>query len=151
MKGISPLIAAVLLIAFTVAVGGIVSIFFTGFTKQTTGGVSSQGQNLVTCSASNPVVDKVYYPLTAGAYVNITVSNSGSYNITNMTTSISLPNGTTITRQTGHLDPLQSNSSSFGGFTTGIQPLEVKVGGFCQDTQPVSGSCLTGQSCMTGA
>lgn len=33
-KGISPLIAAVILIAFVIAVAGIASTFFTGFTKE---------------------------------------------------------------------------------------------------------------------
>jgi len=45
MKGISPLIAAVLLIAFTVAVGGIIAVWVTSFTKTTTTnvGVSTRG------------------------------------------------------------------------------------------------------------
>lgn len=153
MKGISPLIAAVLLIAFTVAVGGIVSVFFTGFTKQTTSGVSSQGQNLVTCAGSNPAVDKVYYPITS-SYSNITVtySNPGTYNITNVTIYVALPNGTTISLGNQmYLNGLASNSSVLGnGTTVGTQPTEVKVAGFCQATQPVSGSCTSGQTCMVG-
>lgn len=153
MKGISPLIATVLLIAFTVAIGGIVSIFFTSFTKQTTGGVSSQGQNLVVCANSNPTIDKVYYALNSGNTINATFSNPGSYNVTNITIYASMPNGSTFSYGNAlmYLNPLATNSALIvNGSITGQQPLEVKVSGFCQGNQPVQGSCTSGQSCMVG-
>jgi len=153
MKGISALIATVLLLAFTIAVAGIISIFFTGFTKQTTGAVSGQGQNLIACSSSNPVIDKVYYPLSAsGSSVNVTYSNPGLYNVTNITLYTAYPNGTTFSFGGQiYLNPSGTNSSVVvSGAPPAIAPTEVRVVGFCQGNQPVSGSCLTGQSCMLG-
>jgi flagellin-like protein len=64
MKGISPMIAVVLLIAFTVAVGGIISVWLTGFTRTTTGGTESRAEALSRCSAGFEIIsctkDKIY-------------------------------------------------------------------------------------------
>ena len=49
-KGLSPMIATVLLIGFTVAVGAILSVWFTTFTKTQTSGVAGIG-----ACAINPV------------------------------------------------------------------------------------------------
>ena len=51
-KGISPMIAVVLLIAFTVAVGGILSVWLTSFTTTTTGSVESAATNETKCSGT---------------------------------------------------------------------------------------------------
>lgn len=51
-KGISPMIAVVLLIAFTVAVGGIMSVWMTSFTTSTTGSVDSAATNQTRCSGT---------------------------------------------------------------------------------------------------
>lgn len=157
MKGISPLIAAVLLIAFTVAVGGIVSVFFTSFTKQTTGSVSSQGGQLVSCAGVSPTVDSVLYPVSGTGYVNATFTNPGSLNITNVTVYVAMPNGSTFTMQYGllggsmYLNPLSSNQTqTLVTPSGGVSPSEVRVTGFCNGVQAVAGSCLAGQSCMKG-
>jgi len=44
MKGISAMVATVLLLAFTVAVGGIVSVWLTGMTRTQTAGVTTAAQ-----------------------------------------------------------------------------------------------------------
>jgi len=44
MKGISPMVATVLLLAFTVAVGGIISVWLTGMTRTQTAGVTTAAQ-----------------------------------------------------------------------------------------------------------
>ena len=49
-KGISPLIASVILIAFVIAVAGIASTFFTGFTKEQKAAAESKGTTVVDCS-----------------------------------------------------------------------------------------------------
>ncbi len=50
MKGISPLVATVLLIAFTVGIGGIISIWISGFTQTSSKIVSKEGENQLICS-----------------------------------------------------------------------------------------------------
>jgi flagellin-like protein len=154
MKGISPLIAAVLLIAFTVAIGGIVSIFFTSFTKQTTSGVSSQGQALISCTGSAPTVDLVRYNSTLGNMVNITYTNPGAITLQNIVIYTTLSNSTTNTTvpSSPTLPPAASNSIALN-LSGGGAPTEVRVVGVCSTStgnQTVSGSCLTGQGCMIG-
>lgn len=56
-KGISPLIAAVILIAFVIAVAGIASTFFTGFTKEQASGVKSKATTIVDCSVAMMELD----------------------------------------------------------------------------------------------
>jgi len=50
MKGISPLIATVLLIAFTLSVAGIVSVWLTGFARTSTETVGKESSTQLICS-----------------------------------------------------------------------------------------------------
>ncbi|MBI1978466.1 MAG: LamG domain-containing protein [Candidatus Aenigmarchaeota archaeon] len=52
MKAISSLIGTVLLIAFTVGMGGVVSVFFTGAAQTSTGIISNTSGVLTSCSAA---------------------------------------------------------------------------------------------------
>jgi flagellin-like protein len=49
MKGISPLVASVMLIAFTIAVAGIISIWLTSFAKTTTEEVTERATTEIEC------------------------------------------------------------------------------------------------------
>ena len=69
-KGISPLIATILLIAFTVAVGGIVSLWITGFTQTQTSQVSAGSTDQVQCGSSVLTISRAIY--TAGTINNVT-------------------------------------------------------------------------------
>ena len=68
MKGISPLIAAVLLIAFTVAIATLVMGWYTTITRNTTDAVSNKTSEAVSCSNSQISIDDVY--ITAGDKLN---------------------------------------------------------------------------------
>jgi len=61
MKGVSPLIATVLLIAFTVAAAGIISSWLQGFTRSTTNTVTSQSQSELTCSYAGISLSSLKY------------------------------------------------------------------------------------------
>lgn len=50
MKGVSPLIATILLIAFTLSVAGIVSIWLTGFARTSTETVGKESSTQLICS-----------------------------------------------------------------------------------------------------
>lgn len=60
MKGVSPLIASVLLIAFTVAVATLIMGWFTTFTRTTTTNVSAQAEDVVGCSSASIQIRHVY-------------------------------------------------------------------------------------------
>jgi flagellin-like protein len=66
MKGVSPLIASVLLIAFVIAVAGLYSGWITSFTKTTTEQVQEQSEKKVNCSYGGIALDNVKYNRTTG-------------------------------------------------------------------------------------
>ena len=75
MKGISPLVASVLLIAFAIAVAGLYSGWITSFTKVTTEEVQEQSEKKVTCSYGGIALDDVKYNKTIGN-ISGTVENT---------------------------------------------------------------------------
>ena len=152
MKAISPMIAVVLLIAFTIGVGGLVSIFFTGLTTTSSKITGNQSEALTRC---------------AGAWINV-------YKATNSTVFYQNPNSQTITGLviiasdgTTNLNPAdpslaigESNSTIVGNSsanvagTSGLIPggstsgnTSVTVRGLCQSTVTVEGRCARGQAC----
>lgn len=133
MKGISPLVAVVLLIAFTVGIGGLVSLFATSLTTTSTSIVSRQTEAQTKC---------------AGAWINVYrvtnssvfYSNPSSEIIRNIT--IIPESGGTINGSTS-LSPGQTNATSWTAGTNG----SVIVRGLCQIIVPIEGSCRSGQLC----
>lgn len=93
MKGLSPLIATVLLIAFTVGVGGLISVWISGFTQTSSKIVSKEGETQIICS--NGAID-----LSSLRYCNNNISgiikNNGRITIGNITVQTVFNNGTSI-------------------------------------------------------
>ena len=58
-KGISPLVAGVLLVAFTVATAFIASGWLTGFVRGTTANVSAEAGFAIACSNAAVSIEKV--------------------------------------------------------------------------------------------
>ena len=153
MKGLSPFIAAIMLIAFTVAVGGIISIFLTGFFKSSTGSVGSSGNALIACAGNAPTVDAVLGNKTSGVF-NITYTNPGSVSLVSMAGYLTKANATTVTLTlpSSTLAALSSQSLSVAaGGVDNSTVTEVRVVGVCissSGNSTLSGSCLTGSPCM---
>jgi flagellin-like protein len=76
MKGISPLVATVLLIAFTVAVAGVVSMWVTSFTKSTTTIAERQSRERINCTYGSIALSNVNYCSTTG-YLSGRLANNG--------------------------------------------------------------------------
>ena len=90
-KAISPLVATVILIAFTIGVGGLVSLFLTSTTQTSTGIVKNASESLTLCSTATVDIpkDSIYcvsgYNLTLLMHFNegsgtTTADSSGSGN-----------------------------------------------------------------------
>jgi flagellin-like protein len=143
MKGLSPLIGTVLLIAFTIGVGGLISIFATGLTTTSTGITSNQSEALTKC---------------AGAWLDV-------YSVTNASVLYSNPNSQTITgvvivytngnTQNAADQTLSLGESGVTSPTGGIisSPIvstsntTIAVRGLCQSTVLVEGKCTNAQQC----
>ncbi|MEM7826204.1 MAG: archaellin/type IV pilin N-terminal domain-containing protein [Candidatus Aenigmatarchaeota archaeon] len=77
-KGISPMVATILLIAFTVAVGGIISVWMTTYTRTAGAAVSEATEDQLRCVGSAPSI----YSVTDKA---VFIVNTGSENLFNVT------------------------------------------------------------------
>ena len=143
MKGISPIIATVLLVAFTVAVGGILSIWATTLTTTQTQTVGNQTGGQIVCSPAI-IIDEARVPASGIGFVNVTFHNAGTQSISSV--NVDIRNSSTIsTVATGTLSAGQSNITSVGGqsSTTDL----VKVRGLCANTVVVSDDCDPSEKC----
>lgn len=93
MKGISPLIASVLLIAFTIGVAALYSGWITSFTKKTTEQVQEQSEKRVTCSYGGIAIDNVKYN-TTNKNVSGTIENTDIIDLGNIDLEIFYTNTT---------------------------------------------------------
>lgn len=137
MKGISPMVATILLIAFTVGIGGIISVWMSGFTTSTTGTVEKAATNQTKC---------------AGAWIKLDSVKSGTIMYSNPSTqnvsSIKLyytdgTNVVTVTPTTTALAPgdAASYSATLGTNTS------VSVKGLCLASVPIEGQCDNSEPC----
>lgn len=153
MKGISPFIAVVLLIAIVIIVGSVISTWFTGLIGGVTKPLGPEAEKIMRCGPS------VLELSVSGSWqaVDVFVSYSAGtepldkFNITFLDA-----DGDLKTIPTTFAQPLtpgdirvQSdvNLTALGLGTTGTLQ-EVRVTGFCLETHPVSASCKQGEICM---
>lgn len=134
MKGLSPIVATVILIAFAVAIGGLVAVWLTNFTDTTTGFTGQKGSQLTNCAGIGLKIESV----TDGGII---YSNPGSNTITNITAFDM--NGRNLTYNLSSLGPANVGNITWSrGANTSIF-----MKGLCQTNVPVEGACQSGQSC----
>ncbi|HLC39609.1 MAG TPA: archaellin/type IV pilin N-terminal domain-containing protein [archaeon] len=155
LKGISPLIATVIVLAFTIAVAGIVGVFLTGFTTSQTGSVGTTGTKLTQCASSALDIDWVkIYCGTGIKNANITVSYAtGSRSLSNITLlAVSGGNTSRIANQTemqvGDFYSWYLNITS----SNPLLPCPVdsfRVTGLCLNETTIQAQCDKGDACYT--
>jgi len=148
MKGLSPLIAVVLLIGFTVAIAGIISVWITGTTRTQTEIIGEQVGLQAQCVGS---ALKILEVRRSSGQVNITYAlEAGTESLKNVTIeAIALGNSTRsgpfYTNAT--FKPGEGNSTTINIQPVG--PLElIRVSGICQDKYPITAECKQGKPCM---
>jgi flagellin-like protein len=96
MKGISPLIAAVLLIAFTVAIATLIMGWMSAYTRTTTSNVTSQSETAVECGSAAIKINHVYITGSFGSATGtVVVENTGFKDFTTVNALIASTNGST--------------------------------------------------------
>jgi len=80
-KGISPLIATILLIAFVIAVGGILSGWMISFTKERTEEARTKGETDIKCSYSSLYISDANWN-SSQTKLSLTAENTGSEDLT---------------------------------------------------------------------
>jgi len=111
-KGISPLIAEVLLIGFTVAVASIVILWVTGFTRTSTKTITIQAETQLSCTYGGvDFYGNVIYNLTSQTLSGY-LKNTGNIPLANITFQIIYTNGT-ISTNSLNIELLPTNIASF--------------------------------------
>lgn len=134
MKGLSPIVATIVLIAFAVAVGGLVALWLTNFATSTTEYTSEQGDKLTACAGSRLKFDTV----TANSII---YSNPTVKTITNIT--VYDMNGRNLTFNASDMSPGQVMNITW---TKGSNT-SVFMRGVCEGAIVVEGQCKSGQIC----
>ncbi len=175
-KGISPMIAIVLLIAFTVAVGGILSLWLTTLTSTQTTTTGSAAEKQILCARSVLSIEEVTHSVIGSDnLVNVTVVYKyGDENLYNFTLTFidNARNSFTLNQTRLSEIVVQYNNSAGEQFSPGMMTVwslnltdaqsgetgadsltgtslqSVRVRALCQTNYPVSGECKSGQSCM---
>lgn len=91
-KGISPLVASVLLIAATMSIAGILAYWASNFTKMQTSQFENQ-TTLTRCSGGNIEIYSCNFNRTTNVF-NIILRNTGQIDLTNLVGTAIYPNGT---------------------------------------------------------
>jgi len=133
-KAISPMIATVLLIAFTVAVGGILSLWLTGYTTTTTGAVETATTNQTKCVGT-------YIDVISVTDTSVIITIRGSQTISNVRCRDSSGNNIT----TVGIVSLAPGASNAGAWTRSSNASYICTGS-CLNIG-VTGECKSGQTC----
>ncbi len=150
-KGLSPLIASVLLIGFTMAVAAILVVWITGFTQQQTTTVGQRADLQTKCSYSSFTIPRNDVAV-VGNTLNVTVVYSAGSELLNITgfevrdtNGISYVNITVVNNTAVQNIALGSvtkftNYILSGAIPGGVSWSKVRVTALCQNQYTVAGS-----------
>ncbi len=77
MKGISPLIAAVMLIAFTVAIATLIMGWYSSTARSTTASITNHTTTAVGCADARLSIQEVFVEANESATVTVVIQNTG--------------------------------------------------------------------------
>ncbi len=113
MKGLSPLMASVMLIAFTLAVAALIGSWFTSMTKTETATIEKGSVETINCTKGLVVVTGVICRATGDYHdIQIGINNQGQLNLYDFSSVIKI-NNTFISNNTG--GPNSSTQLDAGG------------------------------------
>ena len=141
MKGISSFIATILIIAFTVAVAGLVGSWLIGFAHVETTTVGSQSNLKIICNDGGIILSdlKYYCPNLAGK-----IKNTGKISLGNITLQIIYTNSTFETQCISFAQGLLVNATCPGNLSISVgeeYPFNLTIGGSNYDRIRIYGNC----------
>jgi FlaG/FlaF family flagellin (archaellin) len=142
LKGISPLVATVLLISLVVAIAGIVSQWSTIFAKEQTEIVTEQSKTSITCSYGNINMKDLRFQ-TAQSRLSGSLENIGQIALGNLTLSIVYQNASSQNVRLCN-DPSGSISCSVANLSLSVAErvgFNVSIWGSNYDSIKVSTNC----------
>ncbi|MGC9059146.1 MAG: archaellin/type IV pilin N-terminal domain-containing protein [Candidatus Aenigmatarchaeota archaeon] len=129
LKGISPLIAEVLLIGFTVAVASIVILWVTGFTKSSTKTIGSQAETQMACTYGGiEFYSDVIYN-SSSSILSGYLRNTGNIPLGNISFQVTYNNGTisSFSNQISEILPNNIASFSLSGISSNYDTIYVST------------------------
>ena len=93
MKGISPFIAVILLIGFTVGVAGIISVWLTGYTRTTSDIVSNESTTKIKCTYGGVSLKNLKY---GAGNISGKIENTGTITVERLQIQTLFKNATSI-------------------------------------------------------
>jgi flagellin-like protein len=145
MKGISPMIATVLLIAFTIAIGGIISIFMNRLTTTSTGEAEKGSTGIIECSNARIDILSV-----AGAGVNGSVVITNPSNNKIYITGIVDDKANSSTVPAGYKVLASGNTTTLYNLGITSTATKITIVGLCESSAQTSNVSVTG-ICTKGA
>jgi flagellin-like protein len=146
MKGISPLIATILLIAFTVSIGGVLSLWLTSLTKTQIGTTESQASAVIKCSSADLKI------LSASSINNRVIVTHYGYGLKFYPLTIQFSDGTVNTTFAPANSITAGNTSTINvTFPAGAN--WVKITGSCEygtANTTIDAACRSPEDCWTG-
>lgn len=144
MKGISAIIATVLLVAFVVAIAGIVSVWSTTLTNTQTKTITNQSKGQAVCNPSI-IIDQVYVPSSGSSnFINVTYHNAGTQSISAV--HVEIRNSSAInTTDAPNLSAGETAYISIGGQSNTTNFIRVR--GLCASSIVVSDECYPSDFC----
>lgn len=111
MKGVSQLITTILLIAFTLGVTGIISVWLTGFARTTTDTVGSQSTSQILCTYGGVALSNLKF---SSNMLSGDVENTRTITLGNITIEVLFTNASKQTQKLYlSLAPREKNSFNF--------------------------------------
>ena len=158
MKGISEIVATVLVIALVVLIGGIVGMFVINFTKSQTGLTQHSSENMAKCGNVILTIDEVETDADLNP-INVTFTYSaGTEDLYNFTVyiidaKINLNSTSNLSPSYNTTNPLRVGETVFWSIPTNGWGLSgslshVMVQGLCETDYPVTADCKSGETCM---
>lgn len=144
LKGISPLVATVLLIAFVVSVGGLVAAWTSSFTKDTTQLVADQSKIQVTCQYGKLNLKSLQFASTPVKLSGV-MENNGLIALGNLTLTVIYQNSTSQRFELCS-DPAGAASCSSGNLTltqSQLAAFNITIGGSNYDSIRLSSNCTS--------
>ena len=124
-KGISPLVAVIMLIAFTLIMAGILSIWIQGFASERTRAIES-------CADARALIQSANYDST-DEELTITIYNYGRAHL-NFTTLLKYPDNTTLDNTMLPTEPRSIKSFTIPNITDDLQEITI-IAEECQGLQ----------------
>ena len=145
MKAISSMIATILLIAFTVAVGGILSVWFTGLATTQTAGIENKTGGVIKC-VGGLLVEEAKVPSSTGTVLNVTYTNNAQYSVSGIY--VEIVNASLVSTESGDTSSLTPGAMGVHtmSISAGTPITRVRVRGSCEG-QTISDDCEPGDAC----